>query len=704
MGIARRSSALGAAILVAVTLSAAPPGRRGPDDLNILLVTLDTTRADHLGCYGDARAVTPNLDALASRGIRFANAYAQVPLTLPSHCSIMTGTYPLVHQVHNNGSYYLGSRNPTLAEILGRRGYATAAFVSSFTLDSRFGIARGFDLYDDQFQADEVLKSFRSERNAEAVFAPFSEWLSKNGRKKFFCWLHFYDPHLPYDPPSPFKEKFRDRKYDGEIAYVDSVLGKVLDRLRDEGLLDNTLIIVAGDHGEGLGEKKEIDHGLFLYDGTLRVPLIFSSGRSLPASVVVASRVRLIDILPTVLDTLGMSSPKGIQGTSLLPYIRGRRKDDLPSYVETYFPRENYGWSELRGLIDGPWKLILAPRPELYNLMTDPREKNNVIQENAAVEAADVRKIEDLAKEAALPAGAGRRAMSAEEKERLRSLGYLGGAEPGRAGKGLADPKDKIEDYLLVFRGNLMENEGELEKAADCYREVLLLNPGVPTYYVNLAFLYTKMNRFAEAVGLLEQARSRFPESVTVLSRLMGLYLKDERWKDALQAGRAALAVDPMNFDALFLSGTARAKLGEWEEALSCYRKALDIEPENGLLRRRWAYSLMASGRHREALEAYRRLQQAHPEDPAIAIDMARLHELLGERGRALEILGAVVLSHPAPEAFYAYALLLGKDGQLKEAVRWIKLYLDNSPKEETPQKDNARRLLMEWLRDAKAP
>jgi arylsulfatase A-like enzyme/cytochrome c-type biogenesis protein CcmH/NrfG len=627
-----------AAMLFASTLGGAPPTGRVPDGPNILLITLDTTRADRLGCYGYAPAETPNLDGLAARGVRFASAYAPAPLTLPSHSSIMTGTYPLVHQVHDNGTYFLGSRIPTLADILRRRGIATAAVVSSFTLDSRFGIARGFDFYDDRFQTDEILKSFRSERKADAVFAVFSAWLKENARRRFFCWLHFYDPHLPYDPPSPFQERFRDRKYDGEIAYVDHVLGKVLDRLRDEGLRDNTLIVVTGDHGEGLGDKKEIDHGLFLYDGTMRVPLIISSGPGgLPPGAVVASRVRLIDIMPTILDLLGMPAPKGIQGVSLLPYIRGRAKADLPAYLETYFPRENYGWSELRGYIDGPWKFILAPRPELYDLAADPGEKNNVILEHEAVRAEESRKLEALVREFAPKESSGRRSMTAEEKEKLRSLGYLGGGADSKPGRTLPDPKDKIEDYLLYFRGNLLETQDRFANAAECYREVLRRNPDVPSNYVNLASLDMKMNRTEEALSILEQARSRFPDSVVILSRLMSLYIRTGRFEDALGAGRALLSVEPGNFDALFMSASAHAKLGQSEAALSCYQRALEIEPENDGLRRIWA------------------------------------------------------------ETCYAYALVLGENGRLTDAVRWIKAYLESSPAEETPQREKARRLLLEW-------
>lgn len=243
--------------------------KKGNTFLNILLITMDTTRADRVGCYGYEKAQTPNIDSLASKGIRFSNVYSPVPLTFPSHCSILTGTYPLYHQVHNNGYYYLDPENLTLAEMLKQRDFKTAAFISSFTLDSRFFMDQGFELYDDKFRENELLKSFRSERKADEVFIPFSQWIDQNYKNKFFAWVHFFDPHLPYNPPPSYREKFSHSPYDGEIAFMDHYIGEIIDQLKKKNILDRTLVILVGDHGEGLGEKREIDHGLFLYNSNL---------------------------------------------------------------------------------------------------------------------------------------------------------------------------------------------------------------------------------------------------------------------------------------------------------------------------------------------------------------------------------------------------------------------------------------------------
>ena len=325
-----------AAVLLAYILVIRPARVRirlpGSPSVNVLLITLDTTRADHLGCYGYASARTPALDGLARGGVRFARVYCPAPLTLPSHCSILTGLYPLKHGVHNNG-HDLPSGVRTLAGILKERGYATAAFVSSFSVDSRFGLDRGFDVYDDQFQSELPVKSQNAERRAEATFARFDAWLDKNAGAKFFCWVHYYDPHLPYDPPSPYREEFAGRLYDGEVAYMDHYVGAVLDRLRDKGLLANTLVVVAGDHGEGFGDKVEVGHGIFLYEETLRVPLIFYHPGIFRRPRVVEGAVRLIDAAPTVLEVLGLKDEAaGLQGRSLIDRIGRSGRDGFVAF------------------------------------------------------------------------------------------------------------------------------------------------------------------------------------------------------------------------------------------------------------------------------------------------------------------------------------------------------------------------------------
>ncbi len=554
------------------------------DDWNVIIITMDTTRADHIGCYGYKEGRTPNIDFMAAQGVRFANAYTPAPLTLPAHCSIFTGKYPLAHHVRNNGSYYLTPDQKTLAEILKAKGFATSAFVASFTLDSRFGLARGFDVYDDTFKANEVLKTYRSERTAEKVVSSFLSWLQANGQKRFFSWVHFYDPHLPYTPPVPFSEEFKKHPYDGEIAFMDSEIGRLIDELKNGGLMDRTIIILAGDHGEALGEKREIDHGLFIYESTLRVPLIVYA-KFLPSrGTVVKSRVRLIDILPTVLELLKIKPPKDISGQSLLPYIRGHKKADLPSYAESYFPRENFGWSELSGLIDGHWKYIRAPKPELYDLSKDPHEEKNIIDEQAKVAQGMNKKLLEMVAKNEADRLTPQRRLTRDEEMRLRSLGYLGGKSDRQTSRALPDPKDKIENYILYFRGNLYETRGEFDRAEACYRKVLALDPDVPWNYINLGILLGKVNRLSEAIQILEEGCQKFPDSVTILTHLMAAYLRSGRNTDALATGQKILFIDSNNFDALYVVGDIFVRQQKWAEAIYYFERALQIEPENKVL------------------------------------------------------------------------------------------------------------------------
>jgi arylsulfatase A-like enzyme len=355
----------------------ATSGRTGR--YNVLLVTVDSLRADHLGCYGDSRASTPSMDRLATEGVLFERAETSVPITLPAHASLLTGTYPACHGVRNDGTYRLGPRAETLAEILKRFEYRTGAVISGYPLVSRFGLSQGFDTYDDHLPPERERQIGFRERTAEEVARAGIAWLEAIGSQRFFLWLHFFDPHAPYAPPSPYAERFSRAPYDGEIAFVDTQVGQVLETLRNLGLTDRTLVVLVSDHGEGLGDHGEATHGAFLYESTLRVPMILSLPGPLPRGRRVLTPVRTIDLMPTILRIVDLPEPDDVQGTSLLP-LTSRRPADLllKSVSETLLPRENYGWSEIAALRIGDSKFILAPQEELYDLKTDPGETQNL--------------------------------------------------------------------------------------------------------------------------------------------------------------------------------------------------------------------------------------------------------------------------------------------------------------------------------------
>ena len=665
------------------------PVKRG-GQLNVLLMTLDTTRADRLGCYGYHKAQTPNIDWFASQGVRFAHAYAQVPLTFPSHCSILTGTYPLYHGARNNGTYRLHPDIITLAEILKEKGYETVAFVSSFTVDSRFGLDQGFDLYDDDFRRGQAFKPLNAERRAEEVFVPFQAWLEKRNSQPFFCWLHFFDPHLPYDPPSPYKEKFASDPYDGEIAYMDYYIGQVLEKLEAKNLLSQILVILAGDHGEGLGEKGENGHGAFLYEESLRVPLIFYAEGKLPAKRVINARVRLIDIMPTILDMLKIPVPKEVQGRSLLPLIERKSTRDLPAYIETYFPRENYGWSELKGLIAGPWKYIQAPREELYNLKQDPGERINLAREKPREVAKLRQELKRYAEIYASNLFAQKRQVTAEEREKLKSLGYVAMAEEAPEGN-LPDPKDRLEELKMMTSAEILEFEQRFEEAASLYEKILAAYPESPTSYINLALVYARLNQFDRAVEILEKGLAKRPDSLLLLSRLGHTYLVMGRLKKSLDVWQRVLHLDPNYFDALLSSGWILDLMGDKEAARKFYEKAMEIEPENKFLRQNLALNLATTGNIDEAIRIYEKLAADYPEDNEIWQDLGIAYGYAGKINEAIECLERAIKIKPTATAYYNLGVARKKMGDLEGAIKYLKLYLENAAGENEEKIRNVR-------------
>ncbi|MCK5058413.1 MAG: sulfatase-like hydrolase/transferase [Candidatus Aminicenantes bacterium] len=666
--------------------------------LNVLLITLDTTRADRIGAYGYAGAKTPNLDSLALKGVKFSNAYCQVPQTLPSHCSILTGTYPLYHHVHSNGFNFLGTEYLTLPELLKSHGFKTAAFISSFTVDSRFGLDQGFDFYDDSISEEEIFKSFHSQRRADKVYESFCGWFNRNSRDRFFCWVHFFDPHLPYAPPSPYKEIFADNPYDGEIAYMDLYIGKIIKRLAEQNLLRKTLIILAGDHGEAFGEKGEREHGLFLYNSTMKVPLIFYAEGILPGGMDIRSNVRLIDIMPSILDILKIEVPDVVQGTTLLPYIKAGKSEDLPTYLETVYPKDFFGWSDLSGLVDGPWKYIRAPKPELYNLIEDPGEEKNLFTSQNKRARLMANKLTKLVKEHLLEIDIKKRRLSSEELKRLRSLGYVGGGLPkDRSNTPLPDPKDKLDEYNLIYEAKMHEYGKKYQEAVLIYREIIDRSPEAPWNYVNLSICYAKMNNLDDCIRVLKQGSERIPGSLILLSRLGLFYMRSTRYKEAFETARQALALDPRCLDALLTCGWSLIMTRKWAESLQYFKKSLEIEPENKSARVKYAYCLGALGRGGEALEIYTDLIEEYPDDYRLYTDVGIIHNSMGNLDQALISYKKAVEIKPFYENFLNYGVILGRKGKFKEAVHYLKLYLQNTSEGSTPRKVKTRQTISLW-------
>jgi choline-sulfatase len=457
------------ALAIIVAVAALFVSRRSPpvalaDPPDVLLITIDTLRADRIGAYGYAGASTPVLDALAARGARFAEAIAPTPLTLPSHASILTATTPLKHGARDNVGFVVGPALPTLAEQFHASGYATGAFISGFPLHRRFGLMRGFDHYDDRLtRGGDSARPAPVERRADETVAAATAWLGQppgQAPRPLFLWVHVFDPHAPYDAPAPYGARFSRQPYDGEVAFVDAQIGALLNRLDQARPGRQTLIAVTADHGEGFGEHGEPTHGLFVYDSTVRVPLVFA-GPGVPAARVVDPMVRLIDVAPTLLDLSGVAPLANAEGISLRPLLTGHETRPAPAaYVESLFGWLCCGWAPLHAWRDDAWKFIDAPRAELYDTSTDPGEVQNL----AASRGADVARLRrDL--EAALSGEAkvAQGPSPSDARDRLRSLGYVGGG--GTTKPSRRDPKDVAEVSVRIGRAIEIE-EADPARAA----------------------------------------------------------------------------------------------------------------------------------------------------------------------------------------------------------------------------------------------
>ncbi len=554
--------------------------------LNVLLITLDTTRADRLGCYGYSPASTPVLDRLAKKGVLFERAYAPVPLTLPSHASMLTGLYPPEHGLRNNGKAALSPGLPTLATELQASGYETGAFVAAFVLDHKFGLQRGFDTYDDDLSlSDHSLDGHHQYRDGSLVIDAALKWLRPRiqTRKPFFCWVHLFDAHFPYlAHEDRFGNQFADRPYDAELAYVDGQLDRLISTLERSGALDDTLIVVVGDHGESLGEHGELTHSMTVYDATLRVPFLMVSPTEGRPGHRVAEPVSLVDLAPTVLDQLGRRPIANATGRSLRSALRGETLPILPCYAETDEPYHAGHWSPLRAIITSKWKYIRSPRPELYDLIADGSELRNL-----ATEMPDqVHQLEgDLAEwEARMNESlADNVALTEQERRALTSLGYashrdtIGGEE-----QSLLDVKDMLPYYYKLNDAAAMIDAGQYDLAEPLLREVLAADDDYFAAHGELGRCLLRQNRLPEAVQSLRRAMALDPGADGVQSMLGATLFMQGDYAAANEALELAVRLNPDVYQNHFNLGMTMEKLGRIDEAVKHYQHCLEISPNIG--------------------------------------------------------------------------------------------------------------------------
>jgi arylsulfatase A-like enzyme/Flp pilus assembly protein TadD len=610
---------------------------------NVVVITIDTLRADHLGCYGDKEIRTPNIDALASEGARFERAYTPVPVTLPAHTVIFTGTYPMHSGMHDFSGNKLNPGQDTLASVLKQHGYVTGAVIGSAVLDSRFGLNQGFDFYYDHFDFNRLQESNleEMERPGNVVADVALDWLGKNRNNKFFLWIHLYDPHYPYRPPAPYSEEYKERPYDGEIAFADAQVGRLVTFLKANALYRNTIIVLSGDHGESLGEHGEQHHGFFIYNATLHVPVIIRlPGNSTPR--VVPDLVSLADLMPTVLQALKFDVPSQVQGFNLLPLMSAKNAEEARSlYAETYLPRLHFNWSELRAVETDKYHFIDAPKPELYDLSKDPGETQNLYAQKSAVSDELRARLTALVSQfTAGPELAQKTGLDPALMERLKSLGYAGfsgGGDPTITDRSLPDPKDRIQAYESISDAIAESQHGQYESSADKLTAALKTDPNsVPVHYL-LGLDYYRMRQYPRAVEELRQVLKLSPDYALAAFNLGLAYARTGDLDQAILALKHALELDGSNFSAAYNLGVAYSQKEMVPEALAAFRQTVALAGDYAPGHRSLGELLLYQGQVDESLVELRRAAELDPRDPKIHMALAKALAAKGLKAEADE-------------------------------------------------------------------
>lgn len=593
-----------------------------PEVRSVVLVTLDTTRADRIGCYGYKGGATPNLDRLAAEGARFEQCGSPVPITLPAHASMFTGMYPPSHGVHYNTGFRLPDTATTVAEILLGAGWRTAAFPAAYPVAAKTGVGQGFELYLDLFSRQGAPKpTAESARSAAEISRDVIGWLAGVGDEKFFAWVHFYDPHDPYEPPEPYRGRFAGREYDGEIAFVDHELGKIFEALAAARRWTDTLVIVVGDHGEGLGEHREPTHKNLVYESTLRVPLIVKTPGT-TRSTVVTEPVSLVDLAPTILDFAGLGAPASMEGQTLRPALSGKPLPRRGLFFESLAGALSFGWAPLEGLRRGPWKLIDGPGRELYDLAADPHETENLAGTHRTTAEELAAELQDARDRwaASVKENSAATPIDAESRERLASLGYVGGvmSESARRGR---NPRELAHLETPIDEGRRRMKAGDWPGALNQFRTVLAEDPD---------------NHYA--LGQAAQAAIALGDG-----------------ESALAWSRRLTEVNPDDVDSWQILGAVHATLDDHDAEVVALERALAIRPDEGGLRFRLVLARFLAGDSRGALRSAEDAVAAEPGVPhpnILAVAAAARADLGDVAGASRTLEEAVEQGFRDPRAF----------------------------------------------------
>jgi arylsulfatase A-like enzyme/Tfp pilus assembly protein PilF len=679
-----------------------------PGNFNLLVITLDTLRADRVGVYGYKTAHTPNLDSLAREGIMFERCYTPVPLTLPAHSSIFTGQYPLAHRVRDNGMYRLSGSAVTLAEEMKKKNYHTFAVIASFVLLAKFGLSQGFDVYDDSLDSHKMYNNYTSEIAASAVYAKFLQWFEKNYRKRFFAWVHLYDPHEPYRPPKKYAEKFSDDasgRYDAEIAYADECVGSIIAKLRAKKILDRTLVVIVGDHGEAFGEHEERGHGIFCYEEALKVPLIFYNPRVFRSGLRVARRVNLVDLMPTLLDLFGMAIPAGIQGNSFANLLVGKTEERQRGfYFESMHGKDEMNWAPLMGIIDGPYKYISLPEPELYNLESDAGEKENLFwKKNTLAKEMDKKLLKWVTDYSRSTVDVdAQRELSQEDKKHLASLGYISSFSAKTDADANMDPKkgivldNKIKQiFETIGKKDIEAAEKQLKELTSQHAEINL-----PIFYDLQHQVSVRKNEPERTLRILKEALEKFP----TIERFYILYafkLRDMgQPREAEAVGRKLLELNPQFTRAYILLGELEEGRGNIDAAVPYYEQALAVEPQNISLKLKYAELLIIKKSYAQALALYDELLERKEVsgDAELLFKVALFNAQFGSMQKSEQWLAKAVNLKPNGKHYFNYALVLARNRKLKEAAANMRTALDNYSSELSErQVQMGQKALMLW-------
>ena len=689
--------ALVALSLAACSRDAVPSPAAGTP---VFIISIDTLRSDHLPAYGYKNVETPNIDALRAEGILYERAYSHCPLTLPSHSSMLTGVLPAEHGNRDNIGYVLNPKVQPIAEILKAKGYATGAAISAFVLRRESGLNRGFDLYDDAVEPITTARTIGNiQRDGGLTAKIASDWIAKQQKPVFF-FLHLYEPHTPYTPPEPYKSRYPSH-YDGEIARADAIVGTFLQSLKDDGLYDKALVILTSDHGEGLGDHGEDEHGIFLYREALQVPLIVKLPGGKLGGTSVAAPVQTIDIVPTILERTATASPSKLPGRSLVSFTVAKSAETRAIYSETYYPRFHFGWAEQHSLIEGDHHYLQSPKSELFNVVSDPAEKKNVIADDRRALFSMREAIAPFIREAESPG-----AIDAEEAAKLAALGYLGSTVQTKPGEVLPDPRDNMDTMKLIGQAFTKYRDKEYEAGLAITNELLRKNPRILDLWDIKSKILTRLGRPDDAIEAAKEGLRLSPHATHLAIEIARLQLEEEHLDDAQRHAELAVKADPgQAYEVLAriwlerkdyrkaeeaaelamrsdrervapLVTLARVKRdsGALDEALQLLDRALSLKREKEEVATLYFIRgdvLARLGRFEEAEHDLRKEIELFPGEPSAYKNLVLLLVAQNRIPEATELLRTLVREAPTPPSYIAVCHVLDTLGDKRGVHYW---------------------------------